>query len=181
MNAIFTVITVVSLLILTIINPTSVVSVMSGGVEKAITLAAKLLCVYTLWYGVFELIESGGIGRLIAKILKKPVGWIFGKTDEKSSGYICMNLSANLLGLGGVATPMGIEAERSLEKANNRYGQNMLFVLASSSVQLLPISVIGLKASFGSVSPQDIILPTLLSTAVSTISGILLVKIFCKR
>lgn len=181
MNAIFTVITLISLILLTVQNPTSVVTVMTDGVEKSISLCGKLFCIYALWYGVFELIERGGIGRLIAKILKKPVKWIFGKTDEKSSGYICMNLSANLLGLSGVATPMGIEAEKCLENEGNRFGQNMLFVLASSSIQLLPISVIGLRASFGSVNPQDIILPTLLSTAVSTITGILLVKIFCKR
>lgn len=181
MNGIFATIVTISLILLTIKSPSEILPALSLGVEKAASLSVKLFFVYALWLGVYELIKSSGIGRLIAKILKKPVEFVFGKTDEKISELLCTNISANLLGIGGVATPAGIEAEMLLEKSRNSYAQNALFVLASSSIQLLPLSVISLRSGLGSSSPQDIILPTLLSTAVSTTCGILLTKIFCKQ
>lgn len=181
MNVIFSVITIISLTVLTIKSPSEVLPTLSLGIEKATTLSVKLFSVYALWLGVFELIKSGGISRLLAKILKKPIKLIFGNVDKKVQECLCMNISSNLLGLGGVATPMGIEAQRLLEKSNNTYAQNMLFVVASSSLQLLPITVIGLRGELGSVSPNDVILTTLFSTLVSTMTGILLVKVFCKK
>lgn len=181
MNVIFAIIIISSLVILTITNPEAILPALNGGVEKAGMLSIKLFLIYALWLGVFELIKSSGISRLIAKILKKPIRFIFGKTDEPTAELLSVNISANLLGIGGVATPAGIEAERLFEKQKNTYAQNMLFVLACSSLQLFPVSVIGLKTSLGSTSPQDIILPTILSTAVSTVTGILLTKIFCKK
>lgn len=181
MNVIFSIITIISLSLLTIKSPSEVLPALSLGVEKATTLSLKLFSVYALWLGVFELIKSGGISRLLAKILKKPIKLIFGNVDKQVQESLCMNISSNLLGLGGVGTPMGIEAQRLLEKSNNTYAQNMLFVVASSSLQLLPITVIGLRAELGSVTPNDVILTTLLSTLVSTVTGILLVKVFCKK
>lgn len=181
MNLVFSIITILSLILLTIYNPSSVLSALSSGVEKATTLSVKLFSVYALWLGVFELIKSSGIGRLLEKILKKPIKLIFGSVDKKAEECLCMNISSNLLGLGGAATPMGIEAERLLEKSKNAYAQNMLFVVASSSLQLLPITVVGLRGELGSSSPNDVILTTLLSTLVSTVTGILLVKVFCKK
>lgn len=181
MNGIYAIIVITSLFMLTIKNPSEILPALNLGIEKAVSLSVQLFSVYALWLGVYELIKSGGIGRLIAKILKKPVEFIFGKTDERISELLCTNISANLLGIGGVATPAGIEAEMLLEKSGNEYQQNALFVLASSSIQLLPLSVISLRSGLGSVSPQDIILPTLLSTAVSATCGILLSKIFCKK
>lgn len=181
MNLVFSVITILSLIVLTIYNPSSVLQALSSGIEKATTLSVKLFSVYALWLGVFELVKSCGISRLLAKILKKPIKLIFGNVDKNTEECLCMNISSNLLGLGGVATPMGIEAERLLEKSENSYAQNMLFVVASSSLQLLPITVIGLRSELGSSSPNDVILTTLLSTLVSTVTGILLVKVFCKK
>lgn len=181
MNGIFAIIVISSLFLLTVKSPAEILPALTKGAEKAASLSVRLFLVYAVWLGVYELIKSGGIGRLIAKILKKPVQFIFGKTDDRVSELLCANISANLLGIGGVATSAGIEAERLLEKSGNRYQQNALFVLASSSIQLLPLSVISLRSGLGSLSPQDIILPTLLSTAVSAACGILLTKIFYKK
>ena len=79
-------------------------------------------------------------------------------------------------------TPMGIKSIQELEKhKNTEYAITMFFVINATSVQLIPSSVLALRASLNSVSPSDIILPTILATLVSTIVGILLVKIFVKR
>lgn len=181
MNVIFSVITLASLVVLTVTNPATVVPAMSEGVKKAGELSISLFLINSLWLGVFEMIKSGDIGRLLAKLLKKPIRLIFGKTDEKTTKLLAMNLSCNLLGLGSAATPIGIEAQKSLEKTGSVFQQNMLFAIVCSSIQILPVSVIGLKAALGSSTPEDVILPTLLSTAVSSVCAVLLTKILCKR
>lgn len=181
MNVIFGVITLASLIVLIATNPSLVVPTMQNGVEKAVKLSVELFLIYSLWLGVFELIKSGAIGRLLAKILKKPIRVLFGKTDEKTSDLLALNISCNILGLGAIATPAGIDAQKSLEETGSVYQQNMLFALACSPLQLLPVSVIGLKTALGSASPDDIIIPTFLSTATSTVCAILLTKIFSKR
>ena len=93
-----------------------------------------------------------------------------------------LNISANMLGMSGATTPMGIKSIQELEKhKNTEYAICMFFVINATSVQIIPSSILALRSSMGAVSPSDIILPTILSTLVSTIVGVLLVKIFCKR
>ena len=70
MNAIFSVIIIVSLIMLTVISPSSILEVMSLGASEAVKLSMSLLVVYSVWLGVFELIESGAIGRFLAKRTK---------------------------------------------------------------------------------------------------------------
>ncbi len=181
MNVIFAVTTIVSLVVLTLTAPDGVLPALSSAVEKSLTLSYKLLLVYAVWLGVFELVKNSPIGRLLSKIMQKPIKLVFGKLSTRANELIAINLTANLLGLGGIATPNGIQAETLLEKQNNKYAQTMLFIVAASSLQLLPVSVIGLKTSLGSASPEDVILPTFLATLVSTVCGILSVKVFYKK
>ena len=84
--------------------------------------------------------------------------------------------------MSGATTPMGIKAVQELEKhPNTDYAIAMFFVINATSVQLIPSSILALRTSMGATNPGDIILPTVLATALSTILGILLVKIFVKR
>ena len=87
-----------------------------------------------------------------------------------------------MLGLGNAATPMGIRAMQSLDDGSGTAtpAMIMLIVLNATSIQLLPSTVIGLRASAGSLSAGDIILPTFLATALTTILGIILVKL-CEK
>ncbi len=94
---------------------------------------------------------------------------------------ISMNLSVNLLGISGAATPYGIQAANLLDKTDNaEYASAMLFVLNATSLQLIPTSIIAVRVALGSASPNDIVLPTLLATSLSTIVGVLLTKVFIK-
>ena len=95
---------------------------------------------------------------------------------------IALNMSANMLGLGNAATPMGIKAMQALDDGSGiaTDAMIMLIVINATSIQLLPSTVIGLRASAGSLSPADIILPTLLSTICTVTLGITLVKLFQK-
>ena len=181
MNLIFCSVTILSLVILLIFNPNAVLVALNNGTMQALELSVKLFCIYSVWLGVFELIKSGGISRLTSKILKKPIKFLFGETSQKSLDLITLNLSSNLLGLSSVATPIGIQAQSLLEKEANPYAQTMLFVIACAPLQLVPTSVISLRASLGSLSPASVYLPILLCTLVCFTTSVLLVKVFIKR
>lgn len=181
MNAVFTVIFIISAIALTFVSPDGVLSAMLGGGQKAVELTMTMTAIYAVWLGVMKVAEDGGITEKLAKLLKRPVGWLFGSVSERAAGYITLNVSANLLGLGGVATPMGISAATELDAEDNFYAQCVLFILAATSLQLLPTSVVSLRADSGSASPGDIILPTLLATAFSTLFGLVAVRLIHGR
>ena len=112
----------------------------------------------------------------LSKLLKPLNKWLYGNVTEVAAGYVSLNLASNLLGVGNAATPSAISAIREVEHGEklSRFGA-MLFVVNATSVQLLPTTVIGLRASMGSADPSDIILPNLLATIVTSIVGIALV------
>jgi spore maturation protein A len=95
---------------------------------------------------------------------------------------ISINLSANLLGLGGAATPYGIKAAQLLDASPHaEYASCMLFALNATSIQLLPTSVVGIRAALGSGSPADIVLPTIICTTLSTVIAVTLTFLFLGR
>lgn len=182
MNFIFGLIFTVSCVILLFSSPEAVLSAMLSGGEKALNLSLKLIVIYAVWMGVFEILERTGIAKKFAKILKPVNKLLFGELTEKENEYMSLNISANMLGMSGATTPMGIKSIAELEKRKNTdYQIIMFFVINATSIQLIPTSVIGLRTSLGSTSPGDIILPTILSTLVSSLVGVLLVKIFVRR
>ena len=168
MNSVFFVIFAFSVAVLTIISPSEVLAASLSGAEKAVGLSVSLVAVYAVWLGILKIAEQSGVNDFLAKAMKKPVKLLLGNVGEKAGKYAAMNISANLLGMGGVATPMGIIAASEMDKAGNEYAMNMLFVLAATGIQLLPTNVIALREKAGSVSPSDVILPTLIATALST-------------
>lgn len=176
MNAIFFIFCTLSIIVSAIFSPDEVLPAMLGGTEKAILLSITLLSVYSLWLGVFKIAELSGLTQKLAKALRPIIKPLFGKTSKKTEEYIALNLSTNLLGMSGLATPLGIAACENLEKENNFSGAQTLFVIAATSIQILPSSVMSLMASFNSENPSRIILPSLLSTALSTALGIIFIK-----
>ena len=181
MNLIFPLILIVSATALCFFDPNGLLSALTAGAKSGVTLTLTLVTVYSVWLGIYEIAERAGIPEKLGRALKTPIKIIFGNTDDATLRYIALNLSANLLGLGGIATPMGIEAAALLKKQNDFYALTMLIVVASTSIQLLPTSVISLRIGAGSSSPSSIILPSVLSTFISSACGILLTKIFIKR
>lgn len=182
MNVIFTLVLTLSTILLIFKSPDTVLSAIMGGGEKALNLSLKLIVVYAVWLGLFEILKRTGISNFLAKLLRPVNRLLFGKISAPANDFISLNLSANMLGISGATTPLGISAIRELENdTNSYYTTAMFFVLNATSVQILPSSVIALRSSFNSVSAGDIILPTLIATATSTILGIVLVKIFIKK
>lgn len=181
MNCIFFIIIFFSVSILLFKNPENVLPTLLSGGEKAISLSLKMVAVYSVWLGIFELMEQSGINEKLARILKKPIRFLFGKVTDEEEKLLSANLSANVLGMNGISTPVGIKATEKLDESRNYYAQNMLFVLCATGLQIIPTSVISLRSQYFSVSPSDILLPAILSSLVSTVIGVILVKIFIKK
>ena len=171
MNVIFTVIFILSAIILCFTAPAEFLPALLGGGQRAITTAVTLFCVYAVWMGLSAVAEDCRLTQKGAKLLAPLCGKLFKTEDQTVIKDISMNLSCNLLGIGGAATPYGVKAVEGLEREDNRYAQNLLFIINATSIQLIPATVIALRASAGSLSAADITLPSLLATAVSTFVG----------
>ena len=182
MNVIFALVSSISIIILLFINPDGVLSAFLSGGEKALSLATKMIIVHAVWMGVFSLLEKAKLSDKFAKLLSPLNNFLFGKVPESAKGFISLNISANALGMSGATTPMGIKAIAELEKyKNTEYAIAMFFVINATSVQIIPTSVLALRASLGSLSPSDVVIPTILATFLSTIIGVILVKTFIKK
>ena len=160
-------------------DPSNILNSMIDASSEAFTLCIELCAVYAVWMGILELVEASGLGEKLAKLLHPIIKKLFKIDDVETEKMIALNMSANMLGLGNAATPMGINAMKRLDDGSGTATPAiiMLIVLNATSIQLLPSTVIGLRASAGSSSPSDIILPTIIATACTCILGICLVKL----
>lgn len=182
MNAIFGIILLLSVATLTFIAPEGVLSAFLSGGEKALSLTLKMTVVYAVWLGVLNLFEKTGLSDKCARMTKPFNRLLFGKLPDSAENYIALNVSANILGMSGATTPMGIKAIRELEKhPNTRHAIDVFFVINATSVQLIPSSVLALRVKCGAASPSDIILPTILATLISTVIGVFLINLLRKR
>ena len=182
MNRIWFVMIMTSLCVLAWINPSNIMSVMIDASAGAFTLAIELCAIYAVWLGILELVDASGLSQKIAKLLHPFIKKVFKINNPEAEKMIALNMSANILGLGNAATPMGIEAMKKLDDGSGKatHAIIMLIVINSTSIQLLPSTIIGLRTSAGSISPADILLPTLLSTILTFSLGIVLVFLFGK-
>lgn len=168
-----------SLVLLLFFNPGDALNEMITASSGALTLCVELVAVYAVWLGLLELVDKSGLGEKLAHALRPVIKWLFKIDNAEIEKMIALNMSANMLGLGNAATPMGIKAMQALDDGSGvaTTAMIMLIVLNATSIQLLPSTVIGLRSAAGSASPADIILPTLLATTVTSALGITLVKI----
>ena len=151
-------------------------ALLSGGGE-AVALLLNLAGAYAFFGGLLGVLRACGAADALARAMEKPLSRLFrfAPGEEEALSDISLNLSANMLGLGGAATPAGISAMKAMARANpdGRASNAMILFLVvnTSSVQLLPTTM-ALRAQAGAANPADIVLPTLLATAASTVCGV---------
>ncbi len=169
-------------------NVEAVVKALFESTNTSISLSFSILGVMCLWSGFMNVAEKGGIVKSLSKFVNPVVRILFPELPKNSdaSGHIAMNITANMIGLGNVATPMGIKAMEKLQEINktpNRLSKSMLMfvVLNMASIQLVPTTVIALRANSGSINPNSIVVPTIVSSLASVIVGIILVKFVCRK
>lgn len=178
MNILFTALILISIAVMLAVSPAQVFPTMISGVKSAIELSVKLLAIYAVWLSALKMMQATGLDKKLSKLLRPVIKRLFkGESDEAYSN-ISVNLSANMLGMGGVATPAGIKAMSLMQDGSEKITQNMalLIVINATSVQLVPATVIALRATAGSSDAASIFLPTLIATSISTLSGILICK-----
>lgn len=162
-------------------------SALFGSAKGAVTLAIGLIGPMALWLGIMKVAEAGGAMKAIARLLRPVMIRLFPDvpTDHPAMSAIIMNMAANMLGLGNAATPMGIKAMQELKKlspSKDTATDSMALFLAinTSSVTLLPLGVITVRASAGSNNPASILIPSLIATIVSTTVAIVSAKFLAR-
>lgn len=185
MNKIWIFLFTLSIISLCLFDPSKVLTGMLTASNNAVKLSLELCAVYAIWMGIFTILEKSGLSKKVSKLLSPIINKIFGKNNlsTESRDYISMNISANLLGMGGAATPLGIKAIESMQKDNPNkstvtFPMIMLIAISCSSVQLLPTSIIGMLANAGSSNPSSIIFSSIICSFLSTTIAILLVYLF---
>ena len=178
---------IVSIISLCFGDPTKVLTSLLSASNSAVKLSFELCAIYAIWLGLFSILEKCGLSEKLSKLLSPIINKIFGKCNlsEESKKYVSMNISANLLGMSGAATPLGIKAIESMQKDNQNklvatFPMIMLIAISCSSIQLLPTSIIGMLTSAESSNPSGIILPSIICSIFSTTIAILLVYLFHK-
>lgn len=154
---------------------------------KAVELVAKLLGSLCLWSGLMRVAQKSGLTHMISKILRPITKIIFKGLEAESPALriISMNITANLLGLGNAATPLGIAAMQELDKTQPPEKKGiasnhmiMLVVLNTASIQLLPTTIALLRLEYGAANPMDV-LPAILTASLVTVTfGVIAVKLF---
>jgi spore maturation protein A len=163
---------------------TEVINAVTEYAKLGFTIALGLTGVMTFWLGLMNIAERSGLMRFIAHILNPLMKLLFPKipADHPAIGAVVMNISANMLGIGHAATPMGLKAMEELQSLNEDKetasdAMCMFLAINTSSVQLVPVTAIAFLAANGSTDPTSIVLSSLIATICSTIAGISVAKL----
>ena len=155
--------------------------------KSAVEVSLYLLGIVALWLGITKIIEDSGLIYSISSTFQPLLSRVFRKipVNHPSITSITLNFLANMFGLGNAATPLGIKAMQDLQELNpdkdKASFEMMLFiVLNTASIQIIPFTVIGILADFGSANPSAIILPTIIATLISAITAVTILFIFRK-
>jgi len=153
----------------------------------AVTLALGLTGVMALWLGLMKVAEEAGLVRALARAGRPIMRRLFPEVppEHPAMGAMIMNVSANVLGLGNAATPFGIRAMQELETLNPHPGtatdaQALFCALNTASVQLIPATVIALRAAAGSRAPGEIIGATILASLCSATAAVAAAKLLAR-
>ncbi|EES49269.1 spore maturation protein [Clostridium botulinum] len=154
---------------------------------STVTFIIELTGIMCFWCGVMKVAEKSGLTEKISKLLKPVLKLIFkdAAKDEKALGAIVMNLTANMMGLSNAATPFGIKAMEEMDRLNGKKesasNDMVLFlVLNAACIQIVPSTIISIRAACNSVNPGVIIIPALISTATAATVGIICAKMLQK-
>jgi spore maturation protein A len=157
------------------------------GAKTGVSVCFGLISVLVFWMGMMRIAEDSGLLKKIAKLLSPIVSFLFPDVprDHPALGYILSNMSANLLGLGNAATPMGIKAMQELQSLNSDKevaspAMCTLLALNTASITLIPTTLIAIRMNYNSASPTDIVGTTLVATVIATVAAILADR-WCRR
>lgn len=153
-----------------------------AGAQRAVELGVSIAGSLCLWSGFAELLRRGGLADRLARLLSPLLGRLYptARRDRETMEALSGNVTANLLGLGNAATPLGIAAVRRMQALSGTTSATnemcLLIVMNTASIQLLPTTVASLRGSLGAAAPFDILPAVWLTSAFSVTAGILAAK-----
>ncbi|WP_321333987.1 nucleoside recognition domain-containing protein [uncultured Bacteroides sp.] len=153
--------------------------------KTAFEISLGLTGILSLWLGIMKIGENSGLINALSRWLSPVFCKLFPEIPKGHPvmGSIFMNLAANMLGLDNAATPMGLKAMKELQELNPKKdtasnSMVMFLVLNTSGLMLIPISIMVYRSQMGAAQPTDIFIPILLSTFISTLTGVIAVSLF---
>ncbi len=156
--------------------------------KSAVTLAIGLIGPMALWLGIMRVAEAGGLMKIIARAMRPLMVRLFPDVppEHPAMSAMIMNMAANTLGLGNAATPMGIKAMQELDKLAVEKGTAtnamcLFLAINTSSVTILPLGVITVRAAANASSPSEILIPAIIATICSTVIAIIASKLLAGR
>ena len=149
------------------------------GAKAAVELVIGMAGAMCLWSGVMEVMERCGLTAGLARMFRPLLQRILpsASRDEETLSAVSTNVSANLLGLGNAATPLGIRAAQRMARGANGVATDelcRLVVLNTASIQLLPTTVASVRSAYGCAAPFDILPAVWLSSVLSVSAGLLM-------
>ncbi|MDN5626362.1 MAG: spore maturation protein [Weeksellaceae bacterium] len=155
-----------------------------GTSETAVNICLKLIGIMALFMGFMSIAEKAGGINFLSRMIQPFFSKLFPEIPKNhpSFGHMMLNFSANLLGLDNAATPFGLKAMESLQELNPNKdkasnAQIMFLCLHASGLTLIPVSIIAIRSSMGSVTPTDIFLPCMIATFCATLAAMTIVSI----
>lgn len=155
------------------------------GAAAGVELCLSMMGVLCLWMGVMEAMERSGLAAGLSRLLRPALRRLYPDfaRDKRVMDAVSANLSANLLGLGNAATPLGLEASRLMAERTPGVASDglcMLVVTNTASLQLIPTTVASLRAAAGSANPFDILPAVWLASVISITVGITAARLLAR-
>lgn len=176
-------------------NLEAVTEIILSSAKEAVQLGIGMAGVLAFWTGLMEIAQDCGLVNRLTRSIRPVIRFLFPDIPDghRAQEYISLNMIANMLGLGGAATPAGLEVMKALEQIEEerrngrRAGRKRpkgtasnemctFLILNISSLQLIPVNMIAWRSQYGSSNPEAIVGPALLATAFSTLTAV----IYCK-
>lgn len=166
----------------------TVANILFFDLQKSVELIFSLLPVMAFWTGLMAIVEKTGILNKLTVIIKPLVRFLFKEvqSNTKAVNAIIMTIAANMLGIGNSATAFGIKAMQEMQSTNRdkltaSNAMCMFLIINVSSIQLIPLNIIKLRADFGAAMPGDIMIPTIIATTFSTAIAIVAAKYYERK
>jgi spore maturation protein SpmA len=149
----------------------------------AVEICIGLIGFMALWLGMLNIAKDAGLVDALARLLRPLMRWLFPEIPDghPAQGAVLMNLSANMLGLDNAATPLGLKAMSDLQELNPvkdtaTNSMAMFLAINTSSIVLVPFTIVGYRVLKGSENPAAPIVGTLLATFASTLFAIFITR-----
>ena len=155
------------------------------GAAAAVELCLNMTGVICLWSGIMAVMKASGLSDGLSRLFRPVLSRLLPRAsrDPETLAALSGNVSANLLGLGNAATPLGIRAARCMARGCDGRASDelcLLVVLNTASIQLLPTTVAGVRSALGSDAPFDILPAVWLASALSVAAGLLSAKLLSR-